>query len=591
MLIKYIKKYYSKYALFFIIGIFADIFVDYIQLKIPEYMGDLIDLVSKNNNISYISVKPLVISVMIIAFALLIGRMIMRFSILTSSGKIEADMRHEMFTKAERLSQRYYHETKVGDIMSWFASDIECIEEFSGWGTIMIVDALFLSGLALYKMLKLNLFLSLIAAIPLIALIIWGNKVEKTMTQLWDDRQKNFDKLYDFTHEIFAGIRVIKAFVKQKQELNAFSNVAKDQSEKNLQFAKHSIRFDVCIELIIGVLMTSVLFTGSYIIYRNSISNPINVFGYNIHLETGDLITFIGYVDGMIWPMIAMGQILQMYSRFNTSFKRISNFLNQDEEIRNCINAIDIDNCKGKIEFKDFSFKYPDGNTHSLNKISFVVNPGEMIGVVGKIGSGKTTLVNSLLRLYNIESNTIFIDDIDIMKLNIKSIRENIAYVPQDNFLFSDNIKNNIAFSNKKINMEKVREAAKFADVDDNIIDFSNGYETVTGERGVTLSGGQKQRISIARAYIKDAPIMIMDDSVSAVDIKTEETILSNIKEKRKDKTTIVIASRVSTVSSLDKILVLNNGEVEAFDTHDNLLKISPTYSKMVYLQKLESEL
>lgn len=591
MTIKFIKKYYKKYIFLFILGILADVIVDAAQLYLPEYLGELVSTVSNNLNININDVMPIVTSVLIIAIVLFIGRIVMRFSILTSSGKIEADMRKEMFLKAERLSQRYYHEHKVGDIMSWFASDIEAIEEFAGWGTIMVVDALFLAGLALYKMITLNLILSIIAALPLIALIIWGNKVEKTMSMLWEDRQKNFDKLYDFTHEIFAGIRVIKAFDKQRQELEAFSDVAKNQSDKNLDFAKHSIKFDVYIELIIGILMTAVLLCGSIFIYANSINQPIIIFNKPIILNTGELVTFLGYIDVMIWPMIAMGQILQMHSRFITSYKRIDTFLIEEEEIHNEVGSIELNNCKGKIEFKNFSFKYPDGNLHSLNNISFTIDPGEMIGIVGKIGSGKTTLVNSLLRLYNIEENSILIDDIDIMKLNIKNLRDNIAYVPQDNFLFSDNIKNNIAFSNKKLDIEEIRSAAKFADVDENIVDFAQGYETVTGERGVTLSGGQKQRISIARAYIKDSPIMIMDDSVSAVDMKTEETILNNIKEKRKNKTTIIIASRVSTVSSLDKILVLNDGKVEAFDSHENLLKVSPTYKKMVYLQKLESEL
>lgn len=588
---KFIKKYYKKYLLLFIIGILANILVDFVQLYLPEFLGKLVNIVSTNDNLVFDDIKNIVYSVVIIAFILFVGRIIMRFSILTSSGKIEADLRHEMFLKAERLSQRYYHEHKVGDIMSWFASDIEAIEEFTGWGTIMIVDALFLSTMAFYRMINLNIILSLIASIPLIALIIWGNKVEKTMSNLWEDRQKNFDKLYDFTHEIFAGIRVIKAFVKQQQELDAFSEVAADQSKKNLEFAKHSIRFDVYIELIIGLMNVIVIVLGSYIIYMTSINNPVMIFNYVIKLNAGELITFLGYIDIIIWPMIALGQILQMHSRFITSYKRIDIYLNENEEIHNIDNSISLDMCKGKIEFRNFEFKYPDGNRKSLHDISFLVKPGEMIGVVGKIGSGKTTLVNSLLRLYNINENTIFIDDVDIMKLNISNLRDNIAYVPQDNFLFSDNIRNNIAFSNKQISLKEVQLAAKFADVDDNITDFTEGYETVTGERGVTLSGGQKQRISIARAYIKDAPIMIMDDSVSAVDTKTEETILNNIKEKRKGKTTIIIASRVSTVQTLDKILVLNDGTVEAFDTHINLLEISPTYKKMVYLQKLENEL
>ena len=285
-----------------------------------------------------------------------------------------------------------------------------------------------------------------------------------------------------------------------------------------------------------------------------------------------------------------MGQILQMFSRFKSSSKRVFDYLDE-EEIHNVDNPISLDDCKGVITFNHFSFIYPDGSNESLKDISFKINPGELIGVVGKIGSGKTTLVNSLLRLYNIEKNQILIDSVDIMDLDIKNLRNNIAYVPQDNFLFSSTVQENIAFSNKRMSIDKVKSAANFADVHENITNFKDGYNTMTGERGVTLSGGQKQRISIARAYAKDAPIMIMDDSVSAVDVKTEEAILSNIQEKRAGKTTIIIASRISTVSKADRILVLKDGELEAFDSPENLLKVSPTYQKMVYLQKLESEL
>jgi ATP-binding cassette subfamily B protein len=233
---------------------------------------------------------------------------------------------------------------------------------------------------------------------------------------------------------------------------------------------------------------------------------------------------------------------------------------------------------------------YPDGTANSLEGVSFEIAPGEIVGIVGKIGSGKTTLVNSLLRLYNVEEGTLFIDGHDIMQCDIASVREAISYVPQDNFLFSDKVRNNIAFSNIALEHEKVEMAAKFAAVHDNIIGFSEGYDTISGERGVTLSGGQKQRVSIARAYIKEAPIMIMDDSVSAVDVKTEETILNNIKEKRHNKTTLVIASRVSTVMHMDKIIVLNDGKLDAFGTHEELLKESEIYQRMVFLQELEKE-
>ncbi len=588
---KTLFSYYLKYSGFFLIGILANIAVDFAQTFVPEFLGTIVEIVSNQDSVTVTDIAGILRQLITIAFILLVGRALLRFAIFRASGRIEADLRHEMFLKAERLSQRYYHENKIGTIMSWFSSDVEAVEEFVGWGTIMSVDAVFLSAVSIWKMFRLDPIMTGIAVLPMLALIIWGNRVEKIMSDKWDERQKQFDRLYDFTQETFTGIRVIKAFVKEAQELKAFSKVAKENSDKNLEFARMSIRFDVAIEMIIGITISLLMGVGAYFVYRTAISDPIVIFGHTVLLTAGKLTTFVGYVDTLIWPMIAMGQILQMYSRCRTSSARIWAFLDQEEEIHNSENAVKLDDCKGKITFRDFSFAYPDGDTHSLKNVSFEIQPGEMVGLVGKIGSGKTTLVNSLLRLYNIERGKIFVDDIDLMDIDIASLREAIAYVPQDNFLFSDNIRNNISFSNNKADMSEIRNAAKFADVDDNILGFSEGYETVTGERGVTLSGGQKQRISIARAYMKNAPIMIMDDSVSAVDMKTEETILNNINEKRHGKTTIIIASRVSTVAHMDKILVLKDGCVEAFDTPARLLETSPTYQKMVFLQKLESEL
>ena len=585
------KKYYKRYLILFIIGVIANVVVDYVQLYIPEFLGDMVDIVSLNTNVIFDDIKKIVYSLIIVAFTLFIGRIIMRFTILVASSKIDRDIRHDMFLKTERLSQRYFHENKVGSIMSSFTTDIEAIGDFTGWGTVMIIDALFLGVMALYKMIKLDMFLTMITLIPMLALIVWGNKVEKAMSDKWTERQKSFDKLFDFTQENFTGIRVIKAFVKEAQEFKTFSKVAKENSDVNIDFAMMSVRFDVCIELLIGAVVALLMGLGGTCVYYYVTGNPVVLFGHSIILTAGKLVTFIGYVDVLIWPMIAMGQILQMFSRFKSSSKRVFDYLDEEEEIHNVDNPISLDDCKGEITFNHFSFIYPDGSNESLKDISFKINPGELIGVVGKIGSGKTTLVNSLLRLYNIEKNQILIDGVDIMDLDIKNLRDNIAYVPQDNFLFSSTVQENIAFSNKRMSIDKVKSAANFADVHENITNFKDGYNTMTGERGVTLSGGQKQRISIARAYAKDAPIMIMDDSVSAVDVKTEEAILSNIQEKRAGKTTIIIASRISTVSKADRILVLKDGELEAFDSPENLLKVSPTYQKMVYLQKLESEL
>lgn len=585
------SKYYRKYLGLFIIGIIADIMVDYVQLLVPEYLGTLVEMLQNYTGLTLDAIAGILKALIIVSLLLLGGRMLMRFSILRASTKIESDVRHDMFLKTERLSQRFFHQTKAGSIMSSFTTDIEAIEEFAGWGTIMIVDALFLSTLSLYKMIRLDWVLTIIVILPMAALILWGNIAERSMSAKWMERQENFDRLFDFTQENFTGIRVIKAFVKEAQELLAFRKVAKENSQKNIEFAMLNVRLDVSIEVLIGAVFAIILGVGGYFVYRCSIGNPVMLWSYAVNISAGKLVTFIGYVDTLIWPMIAMGQILQMYSRFQASSKRIKKFMDEEEEISDREGVRDLVNCQGRITFNHFNFSYPDTTNEVLHDISLVIEPGELIGVVGKIGSGKTSLVNALLHLYNVEDGQIYIDELDIMDIRIANLRENIAYVPQDNFLFSDSVQNNISFSDRKMSLEAVKKAAVFADVHNNIVGFTEGYDTMTGERGVTLSGGQKQRISIARAYAKDAPIMILDDSVSAVDVKTEETIIGNILSKRKGKTTIVIASRLSTVAKADRILVLNQGRVEAFDKPERLLETSETYRRMSYLQQLESEL
>ncbi len=586
---KYINKYYAKYCWLFLIGLVGLVAVDVFQLFIPEYLGKLVDMFD-GGTIDTGALKEIILGVMVVAIVMFFGRIMWRLSIFNASQRIEADLRHNMFLKSERLSQRYYHENKVGTIMAWFTTDLETIEEFFGWGSVMLVDAMFLSVLALYKMFSLDWVLSCILLIPLALIIVWGMLVEKFMALKWEQRQTEFDKLYDFSQESFTGIRVIKAFVKETQQLHAFAKIAKRNKDANIELVKVSVVFDAIISVIISAIMALILGLGGYFVYKYVTGSPVSIFGHTIDMTAGRLITFVGYFDTLVWPMIALGQVVTMRSRSKASLKRITNFLDQDEEIRNPQNAVVLDDVKGEIKFDGFSFAYPNSDSNVLKNVSVEIKAGENVGIVGKIGSGKTTLVNTLLHLYNVEKGKVFIDGHDIMDCDIDSLRKAIGYVPQDNFLFSDKVKNNIAFSCENLDMDKVYDAAKFADVHSNIEDFTEGYETVSGERGVTLSGGQKQRISIARAYIKDAPIMILDDSVSAVDVKTEETILENIQRQRKGKTTLVIASRVSTVSHLDKILVLDKGEVEAFDTPQRLEEISPTYKKMVYLQKLERE-
>ena len=475
--------------------------------------------------------------------------------------------------------------------MGWFTTDIETIGEYFGWGTVMLIDASFLAIIVIIRMISVDLTLTLVAAIPITLIAITSFLSESFMSRKWDQRQNAYDKLYDFADENFTGIRVIKAFVKEQKEIHAFAKIARKNRDVNYQFGKIEAGLGAVIDIIIYLTAGLSLGFGGYFIYQAYNGNPINIFGTSINITVGKLVEFISYFDLLIWPLIALGQIVTMMSRAKTSLKRITRFLDSEEDVKSPEGAIKFENVKGEISFKDFTFTYGSESEPALKNVNFTIKPGETIGVVGKIGSGKSSLATLLLRLYNYEEGHIFIDGVDLMKADIVSLRENIAYAPQDNFLFSDSISNNIAFSSETADQKKVEEAAHFADIDANIEEsFPNKYETVSGERGITLSGGQKQRISLARAYYKKAPIMIMDDTVSAVDMKTEENILHNVAEFRKGQTTIVIASRVSTVRKMDRILVMKDGMVDAFDTHENLMKSSQTYQNMVYLQQLEAE-
>ena len=578
---KYVNKFYIKYFWHFFLGVLLLVFVDVIQLYVPELVGNLTKLYDAGQ-LTSVEIDEAGLTILLIAFGMFVGRFAWRVAILSGAYKISTDLRQDMFDHSLKLSQRYYHNNKVGAIMSYYTNDIDTIQECFGWGTVMLVDAVFLSGLTIFKMFKLNWQLTLISIVPLLILCTSFYFIDVKMEEVYAKRQKAFEKMSDYTQEVFTGLRVIKAFAREKIESALFKGVNENSKNKDLDLVKFSALLEALIQILVKLMVVIGMSIGGYFIVMN-----LNEVGL-VNISRDELISFILYFDNIVWPMMALGQIVSLVSRAKTSLKRVSKFLDEKIEIVD-ENIINKESLSGKITIKNLTYSYPDGED-VLKNISLEINPGENIGIVGKVGSGKTTLANILLRLDNIEKEKVFLDDLDIMELPIKLVRESIGYVPQDNFLFSSTIKENISFAKGEVDENEVVDAAKFADVDDNIKSFNMGYDTLLGERGVTVSGGQKQRISIARAYLKNAPIMILDDSVSAVDIKTEETILRNIKENRKGKTTIIIASRVSTVKHLDRIIVLNNGTIEAFDSHDNLMKISPTYAKMVYLQQLEKE-
>lgn len=594
---KHVNKYYKKYFWYFFFGLLFLIFVDYIQLYIPQITGNIVDAVINATSDTPDLAKPLIgagnfdylireiLFILLVGVGMFVGRYVWRICILGEAVRIQADIRGEMFKKTEVLSQRYYKENKTGAILSYFSNDLETIEEAFGFGIVQLVDGVFLLVLSFVKMFTINAILTSILLIPLVLLAFVAFFVDQLMEKKYEKRQKAFEDMSDFAQENFTGIRVIKAFVKEKKELHQFAKEAKKNKDTNIAFARSSALLDVLFDSLIYIIFGIVIIGCSYLVYLNIQSNGEN------GITVGQMVMFIGYADTIIWPVFALAGIINLVARSRTSLRRISNLLDEKVEIIDD-KVIIPENIKGEIEFRGFNFAFPDDpETNILKDINIKIKAGETIGIVGKIGCGKSTLVNMLFRLYNVKENTLFIDGIDIMRLPIKMVRENIGYCPQDNFLFSDSVRNNIAFSNKNLDQAQVQAAAEFSAVKENIEGFKDQYETLIGEKGVSLSGGQKQRISISRAIVKDPKILVLDDSVSAVDVKTEETILANIKKIRKGKTTLLIASRVSTVQGLDKVLVLNEGQVECFGTHEECLKNSKTYARMVELQTLEKEL
>ena len=429
-------------------------------------------------------------------------------------------------------------------------------------------------------MAKINIMLTLLALIPMALMGIISLTVGRYMMKKWQIRQEAFSELSDYSQESFSGIAVIKAFVKEAKELMAFKKVNKNNEKANVEFVKASVLLNISVTLFVQSVICIILGVGGYLAYIGTFTS-------------GNLIEFIGYFNSIVWPIMAVSRLIEMSSRGKASLKRISDILETKIDVKDKENVrTDILKLNGRIEFRNLTFRYPDADYDALSNVSFTIKEGENVGIIGKTGSGKSTLVDLILRSYNVDDNSIYIDGYDINTLPIKLVRENAAYVPQDNFLFSDTIEANIAFAYEGIaKQEDIIRVSKLADLDNNINDFSNGYETMLGERGVTISGGQKQRTSIARALLKDAPILILDDSVSAVDTKTERKILDNLKNTRKGKTTILIAHRITTIEHMDKVLFIDDGKVVAFDTHDNLINTCEEYKKMVDLQKLEDEI
>ncbi len=583
---KHINRYYLRYGLWLLLGLAALIMVDTLQLEIPELYGMLIN----GMDLGYVQVNGaqvpfdlnflldvICIPMLKVVLAIVFGRFLWRICFFGTAVRVEADLRHRMFDHAKDLSREYYQVNKVGDLMSLFTNDLDTVQESFGWGVMMLLDAVFLGILAVIKMARMNLFLTGLTLIPMVLLLASSVVLGNHLAKKWDLRQEAYSRLSDFSQESFSGIAVIKAFVKEAKELMAFKRLNKENEEANLSYTRSSVLMRILVTLFVESVICVILGYGGYLIYTGEFT-------------AGEILEFWGYFNAIVWPIMAVSELIDMSSRGKASLKRISELLDAPINVKDRPGVADLEKPQGSLEFRNLSFRYPDGEFDALENISFTIQAGSRVGIVGRTGSGKSTLVDLILRTYNVPDGTLFLDGQDVNDLSIRSVRAACAYVPQDNFLFSDTIAHNIAFGVDSYDKNRIVEISRMADLDGNVQEFTAGYDTVLGERGVTVSGGQKQRISIARALMKDAPILILDDSVSAVDTRTEKTILENLNRIRQGKTTILIAHRISTIEGMDLILFLDEGRLLASGSHQQLLDTCPEYAKMVALQQLEEE-
>lgn len=583
---KHMNKYYLKYGGWLLLGLVVLIVIDYAELIVPNLyqmvingLGSghvVVDGVTLPFDLDFL-LDRICMPMAVVILVVLAGQFLWRICFFGSAIKVEADIRNAMFDHAKDLSQQYYHVNKVGDLMSLFTNDLDTVQDCFGSGMLMLFDALIMGSLSFAKMWRMDRTMTLFALIPMALLLAASTVVGKHMMEKWDIRQAAFSKLSDFSQESFTGIAVIKAFVKEAKELMAFQELNKENEKANVDYTRSSVLLRIIVSLLVESVICIIIGYGGFLVYQGS-------------FNAGELVEFIGYFSSIVWPIMAISELIDMTSRGMASLKRISTLLDAPLDMVDRPDVKPLKDVKGEIEFRHLTFRYPDGEYDALKDVSFRIQAGENVGLVGRTGSGKTTVVDLILRTYNVPDGTVFVDGHDVNEVPIWDVRQAAAYVPQDNFLFSDTITRNIGFTTGKPDLGAVKNAAMLADVDDNIREFAQGYDTVLGERGVTVSGGQKQRISIARALMKDAPILILDDSVSAVDTGTERAILGNLRKTRAGKTTILIAHRISTIEQMDRVIFIDDGQVVAAGAHGELYETCPAYRHMVDLQKLEEE-
>ncbi|MBU2920226.1 ABC transporter ATP-binding protein/permease [Winogradskyella psychrotolerans] len=581
--LKHLNKYFLKYRYRLIIGVFITIIAKVFALFTPRLVGSSINVISDyfNDKIAYEAFKSeLIINVLYIVGAAVVAGIftfLMRQTIINVSRYIEFDLKNEIYKHYQILSLNFYKSNRTGDLMNRISEDVGKVRMYVGPALMYTINTITLFAVALIYMIDRSPTLTLYTLLPLPILSVIIYKLSRLINKRSTIVQQSLSTLSTYSQETFSGISVIKSYGIEPRTNIEFENLSAENRQKQINLTKVQALFFPLMILLIGVSNLIVIYVGG----MQYMSGKID--------HIGTIAEFIMYVNMLTWPVATVGWVTSLIQQAEASQERINEFLKTEPDIKNT--AKELTPIKGDIEFKNVSFVYPDTNIEALKDVSFTLKSGKTLAILGKTGSGKSTILDLIGRLYDINKGEILIDNTIISELNLYSLRESIGYVPQDAFLFSDSIKNNIKFGKEDATDEDVIEAAKNAKVHKNIIDFNKGYDTILGERGITLSGGQKQRVSIARAIIKKPDILLFDDCLSAVDTETEEKILKNLVKLTKDKTTIIVSHRVSSAKNADTIIVLEDGKIIESGNHESLINTDGYYKELYTKQLSEKEM
>ena len=582
--LQYLNKYFIKYKYRFLLGIIITIIAQIFSLFTPKLISASIKVIesfSQNNTVSVTIIRNellhnilLIISTTIIAGFL---TFLMRQTLIVMSRHVEFDLKNEVFRQYENLSQNFYKQNRTGDLMNRISEDVGKVRMYVGPAVMYTINTFIRFTIVIVYMYNVSPRLTLYTLLPLPILSYIIFKLSSEINKRSTVFQQYLSKISSFTQEVFSGIRVIKAYSLEKQHQNNLIDLSLESKEKSMSLAKVQSLFGPLMLALIGVSNLVVIYFGGMMYINGSIKS------------IGTIAEFILYVNMLTWPVASLGWVSSMIQEAEASQKRINEFLKIEPEIKNKSKEHTL--IKGAIQFNNVSFTYQDTLIKALENVSFTIQKGETLAILGKIGSGKSSIISLICRLYDVTDGEILIDGSDIRQVNLFDLRNSIGIVPQDAFLFSDTIKNNIKFGKENATEVEVIEAAKKAMVHDNIIHFNKQYDTILGERGITLSGGQKQRVSIARALIKNPPILLLDDCLSAVDTETEEAILNNLLAFCKDKTTIIVSHRISSAKNADKIIILEEGNITQQGTHNELVSQDGYYKELYIRQLSEKEL